>query len=67
MEIPVLIQPSRDGESVRAYCPDLPGCSATADSVDAVLDVLRRRVTDYFTRDAEVSAPPGMRRTMIVL
>jgi hypothetical protein len=67
MEIPVHIQDPRDGGSVRAFCPDLPGCSATADNADAALEVLRRRVADYFSRDADRPSTPGTRRTVIVL
>ncbi|MCA9592267.1 MAG: type II toxin-antitoxin system HicB family antitoxin [Myxococcales bacterium] len=67
MEFPVLIQPSPAGDSVQAFCPDLPGCSATATSVDEALEVLGRRINDYFARDAEEALPPGMRRTVIVL
>lgn len=67
MEIPVHIQESRGGKAFRAFCPDLPGCSATASSPDAALEVLRRRVIEHFTRDAARPAPPRTRRTFLVL
>jgi predicted RNase H-like HicB family nuclease len=67
MEIPVLIQPSRAGNAVRAFCPDLPGCSATAPTQGEALERLRRRVSDYFTRDAAEPLAPGTRRAVIVL
>ena len=67
MEIPVLIQNSRNGEAVRVFCPDLPGCSATATTLDAALARLRQRVAFHFTRDAARTLPPGTRRTVISL
>jgi predicted RNase H-like HicB family nuclease len=67
MEIPVLIQKSRGGDTVRAYCPDLPGCSATAATEGEALLRLRHRVADYFTPDAAESLPPGTRRAVICI
>ena len=67
MKFPVHIQKSRGGDAVVAFCPDLPGCSATAASADAALDVLKQRIVDYFARDAARPAFPGTRRTAIDL
>lgn len=63
----MLIQSSRDGDVVRVYCPDLPGCSATATTLEAALERLRQRVTFHFARDTERPLPPGTRRTVMVL
>jgi predicted RNase H-like HicB family nuclease len=65
MELPVLIQKSRAGDAIRAFCPDLPGCSATAATEGEALAHLRRRIADYFTRDAAEPLPPGTRRAVI--
>jgi hypothetical protein len=45
---------------VQAFCPDLPGCSATAPSERAAIDLLRARVDEYFTA-RPASLPAGTR------
>lgn len=45
---------------VQAFCPDLPGCSAAAATVDGALDLLRRRVREYFSASAR-RVPKGTR------
>lgn len=45
--------------AVQAYCPDLPGCSASAPTEQQALRLLRSRVDEYF---ATVARPvPGAR------
>jgi predicted RNase H-like HicB family nuclease len=34
--------------TVQAFCPDLPGCSATAQTEKAAIDLLRARIDEYF-------------------
>jgi hypothetical protein len=34
---------------VQAFCPDLPGCSASAPNEPEALRLLRTRVDEYFT------------------
>ena len=46
----------RQSGSVQAFCPDLPGCSATAPTEAEALKLLRARVDEYFA--ARVRAPP---------
>jgi predicted RNase H-like HicB family nuclease len=67
MEIPVHIERSKHGSTYRVFCPDLPGCSATDATVEGALDVLRRRIGDYFGSTASAPVPPGVRRTVIVV
>jgi len=50
---------SREG-AVQAFCPDLPGCSATATDERAALDLLRARIGHYFAPRTG-STPPGTR------
>ena len=58
MKLPVHIRSRAD--AVQAYCPDLPGCSASAPTESEALRLLRERISDYFTAGA--SAPlPGAR------
>ncbi len=46
-------------EVVQAFCPDLPGCSATAPSEIEALKRLRARIDEYFAN--ETSAVSGTR------
>ncbi len=46
--------------AVQAYCPDLPGCSASARTEQAALKRLRARVDEYFA-SAPQAALPGTR------
>ena len=45
--------------TVQAFCPDLPGCSATASTESEALTLLRGRVSDYFA--AAPAKVPGTR------
>ena len=58
MKLPVHIQRRPDG--VRAFCPDLPGCSASAPTEDEALRKVRAWIETSFapTRRA---APTGTR------
>lgn len=58
MKLPVHVQTRADG--VRAYCPDLPGCSAAARTEKEALALLRSRVGSCFA-SAHVAPPPGTR------
>jgi hypothetical protein len=44
---------------VQAYCPDLPGCSASGRTEDEALAQLRQRITAYFK--PEQRRPAGTR------
>lgn len=59
MKIVVHVRQSRDAASIQAYCPDLPGCSASAPTEAEALAVLRRRISEHFTRGARPA--PGAR------
>ena len=59
MQLPVHIQKGVSG-TVKAFCPDLPGCSASAATVEDALDLLRRRVRECFSASAR-RAPKGTR------
>jgi hypothetical protein len=50
---------SRAG-TVQAFCPDLPGCSASAPTEKEALQILRARVDQYFSVRAR-ALPPGTR------
>ncbi len=67
MEIPVHIQKSRGDEAFIAFCPDLPGCSAIGSTSDVAVALLRRRIVEYFAKDAARPVLPGTRRTSIAL
>jgi predicted RNase H-like HicB family nuclease len=58
MQVPVHIKNGRD--TVQAYCPDLPGCSASAPTVEEALELLRSRVQEYFTAGSR-RTPAGTR------
>ena len=45
--------------TTQAYCPDLPGCSASAKTEKEALALLRARIDDYFS--TRVRAMPGTR------
>jgi hypothetical protein len=45
--------------SVQAFCPDLPGCSASATTEAEALSLLRARVDEYFS--GRPSVLPGTR------
>jgi predicted RNase H-like HicB family nuclease len=60
MKLPVHIRQSSTHGAVQAFCPDLPGCSASAPSVEQALELLKRRVDDYFAASAR-RAPAGTR------
>ena len=50
---------SRAG-TVQAFCPDLPGCSASAQTEKEAIQILRARVDEYFSVRAR-TLPPGTR------
>jgi predicted RNase H-like HicB family nuclease len=64
MKVPVVLEPNVRTGRVRAYCPDLPGCSAVAASEPDALALLRRRVAEYFARSSR-RVMPGTRSTHI--
>jgi hypothetical protein len=55
MKLPVHIQTREDG--VRAFCPDLPGCSASGRNEEEALRRLRARVTDCFSLAPRPTTP----------
>ena len=50
--------------AVQAYCPDLPGCSASAPTEGQALVRLRERIEKYFAADHR-SVLPGTRVTKL--
>jgi predicted RNase H-like HicB family nuclease len=66
MKISVLLRRGRHTGSVQAYCPDLPGCSAHGASEEDALELLRRRIADYFAAGWR-PVPPGERRAVLDL
>ena len=64
MEIPVHIRRGR-GQVVQAYCPDLPGCSATAADDRQALELLRQRVRDFFEHPETEPLAAGTRRVTL--
>ena len=57
MKLQVHIRERRN--SVQAFCPDLPGCSAAASTQAEALSLLRTRVDEYFA--ARPPVVPGTR------
>lgn len=64
MKVPVVLEPSARTGRIQAYCPDLPGCSASGDTELDALELLRRRITEYFARSSHRPAP-GARTTTV--
>jgi hypothetical protein len=60
MQLPVHVKHSEPRGTVQAFCPDLPGCSASATTLDDALELLRRRVREYFASSTR-RAPVGTR------
>jgi hypothetical protein len=44
-------------DTVQAYCPDLPGCSASGETEKEALSLLRARVDEYFAARVRVLLP----------
>jgi hypothetical protein len=61
MKLKVHIRAKQQGKDgiVQAYCPDLPGCSASARNEPEALALLRTRVEQYFATPTPVV--PGTR------
>ena len=55
MKLSVHVQTRDDG--VRAFCPDLPGCSASARTEDEALRLLRARVSRCFDNASRPTTP----------
>ena len=47
---------SRQG-AIQAFCPDLPGCSASAQTEKEAIQLLRARVDEYFAARVRVMLP----------
>jgi predicted RNase H-like HicB family nuclease len=60
MKLPVHVRHDPARGVVQAICPDLPGCSASAPSLDEALAILRARVDTYFGASLR-RAPAGTR------
>jgi predicted RNase H-like HicB family nuclease len=58
MKLPIVVQTRPGG--VLVYCPDLPGCSASAGTQDEAVRRLRERIASCFSTSA-ASPPPGTR------
>lgn len=50
---------SRSG-TIQAFCPELPGCSASAQTEKEAISILRERVDEYFAVRTR-TLPPGTR------
>lgn len=55
MKLPVHLQTRDDG--VRAFCPDLPGCSASGRNEEEALRRLRARIASCFEVAPRATAP----------
>ncbi len=55
MKLSVHVQTREDG--VRAFCPDLPGCSASGRNEDEALRRLRARVASCFDTATRATTP----------
>ncbi len=60
MKINVHIRAGSVFDTVQAFCPDLPGCSASAQTEEEALRRLRARVDEYFSPRSK-ALPPGTR------
>ena len=60
MNIPVHVRHDEARGVAQAYCPDLPGCSASGPDEAAALALLRARIDAYFDASRK-SAPAGTR------
>jgi hypothetical protein len=60
MQLTVHVKQPHPQGPVQVFCPDVPGCSAAAASLDDALELLRRRVRDVFAASAR-RAPAGAR------
>jgi hypothetical protein len=52
----------RSSGSVLAWCPDLPGCSATGPDSSRALGVLVARIDEFFRAGQHETAPRGARK-----
>lgn len=59
MKLPVRVRKSRSGR-VQVFCPNLPGCAATADSEEEALVLLRERIEEYFASTRDEPLGPGV-------
>lgn len=64
MEIAVHLRKGQD-QRVLAFCPDLPGCSATARDDREALELLRQRVRAYFAQQGQRPLAAGTRRVTL--
>ena len=62
MKIPVHVRIARS--AVQAYCPELPGCSASGRTEQEALALLRLRIESHFAASAR-STLPGARVVQI--
>jgi predicted RNase H-like HicB family nuclease len=65
MKIRAYLQERSPG-SIVAWCPDLPGCSATGRSTDQALGVLATRIEEYFGAGEREATPRGARKVEFV-
>jgi predicted RNase H-like HicB family nuclease len=63
VRVVVHVRKGRSGQLL-AFCPDLPGCSATAPTLPEALALLRRRIAEGLGRTVE-PAPPDTQRIVI--
>jgi predicted RNase H-like HicB family nuclease len=59
MKVTVILRPGRRGDTVQAFCPDLPGVSAFGRTDEEALAELRRRAATLTENPG--SPPPGTR------
>ena len=57
-----------DGASFSGYCPDLPGCVATGDSIDRVAALMREAIPLHIQslRESGEPVPPPQSRAEFV-
>ena len=44
-------------DTVQVYCPDLPGCSASAQTEKDAITLLQKRIDEYFAARVRVMLP----------
>jgi hypothetical protein len=57
MKLNVHIRSRQGANTVQAFCPDLPGCSASAPTEKEAVALLRARVDEYFAARVRVLLP----------
>ncbi|MBI2932652.1 MAG: hypothetical protein HYY16_13470 [Planctomycetes bacterium] len=65
MKLAIHVRSGGPGGHVQAYCPDFPGCSASAPTEEEAIGLLRRRIERLLTEGHRKSTPPRTVRRVI--